>query len=82
MADPRPIGHVPDAKLIRYRKLKKIADLFDSAGDELGAEFAGDANKAYALSAQYRAQAQELRATTVPAVHDAGVRLFEGKHWP
>ena len=55
-------GHVPDGNLIRYRQLKRIADLADTIGDMLGAEHAEDANTCYAISAKYLAQAQELRS--------------------
>ena len=55
------VSHVPDANLIRYRHLKGISRLFDSAGDNLGAQFAEDANIAYRLSAKYDKLAQELR---------------------
>jgi hypothetical protein len=56
------MSHVPDINLLRYRHLKGIADKFESAGDNLGSQYAEDANKAYALASKYRKLAQELRA--------------------
>lgn len=72
------MSHVPEHNLIRYRHLKNISRLFDSAGDNLGAQFAEDANKAYALSAKYNKLAQELRAqpeNPCPFTHS------HTKHW-
>jgi hypothetical protein len=59
------MSHVPDNNLVRYRHLKGIADKFESAGDNLGAKYAEDANVAYRLAAKYRNLAQELRAEPV-----------------
>lgn len=57
--------HVPDINLIRYRHLRGIADKFESAGDNLGAKYADDANVAYRLAAKYRILANDLRAEPV-----------------
>ena len=56
------MSHVPDINLIRYRHIKGIADKFESAGDNLGSQYAEDANTAYKLAAKYRSLANDLRA--------------------
>lgn len=45
----------------RYRRLMTISELLQTAGSLLGNEFYIDAMKAYALSGQYSALANELR---------------------
>jgi hypothetical protein len=53
--------HVPEEHLHRYRHLRGITELLDSAGDHMGSEFAEDANRMYALAGKYRRMADELR---------------------
>jgi hypothetical protein len=55
------MSHVPEENLPRYRRLRGIVELLDSAGDHLGAEFMEDANACYALAGKYRRMAEELR---------------------
>jgi hypothetical protein len=55
------MSHVPEANLMRYRHLRGIVELLDSAGDHMGSEFMEDANKCYALAGKYRRMAEELR---------------------
>lgn len=54
-------GHVPEKNLPRYRKLKRISDYLETAGDWMGSEFPEEANKAYALSFQFQMLAHDLR---------------------
>lgn len=55
------MSHVPEKNLMRYRHLRGIVELLDSAGDHMGAEFMEDANAAWAMAGKYRRMAEELR---------------------
>jgi len=44
----------------RYQHLKKIADLFDWAGDLAGAEFTDESREAYALARKFHDRADVL----------------------
>lgn len=54
-------GPVPIKDVPRFRRLMTIAELLQTCGNLLGNEFYIDAMKAYALSGQYEALANELR---------------------
>jgi hypothetical protein len=55
------MSHIPEANLMRYRHLKGIVELLDSAGDHMGAEFAEDANATWKMAGKFRRMAEELR---------------------
>ena len=62
--------HVPEDKLHRYRHLRGITELLDSAGDHMGSEFMEDANVMYAMAGKYRRMADELRYQDQEPIED------------
>jgi hypothetical protein len=64
MLEPQPIlpkGHVPEANLLRYRGLARLARQLKSLGDTIGPNDMEDSTILWRMAKKYRDKANELR---------------------
>ena len=64
MLEPQPVlpkGHVPEANLLRYRNLARLARQLKSLGDTIGPNDMEDSTILWRMAKKYRDKANELR---------------------